>query len=106
MTPEYLGTTIFHSLADNFRRTYHLWGYVELGGELTAFHYNVSMDFFSASGVLKRLDCAESNLLITLWQAAEKYATQANFSDDDFDVIEDFTSSKLMLFPSTTTRRQ
>ncbi len=97
MIAEYLGTTQIPSQANNFLRTYHLWGYVELGGELTAFHYNTSSDFMSASGDLRRADCKEEPLK-TLWDAAEYYAQNAEF--DDYEVIEAFEPGDEVQFPS------
>lgn len=96
MTCEYLGTTLVPSQADNFTRTYHLWGYVEFSGELTALHYNTSSDLSSASGVIKRSDCTTDHLKI-LWRAGEKFALEADF--DDFSVIEKYSPEVIIAFP-------
>lgn len=104
-TSEYLGNCVVPSTSENFNRTYHLWGYVELGGELTAIHYNISADIFSASGVLKRTDC-QSPLLKILWRSAEGYAARTYFESDDFVVIEDFESAAVRPLPTAHQRGQ
>jgi len=95
-TCEYLGTTQIISAVDNYRRTYHLWGYVELGGELTAFHYNISASLVSASGVMHRSDCITEHLM-TLWDACANIAAAADF--DDEEVIEQELSGDSQPFP-------
>jgi len=87
----YLGESKFFNTGDKIWKTWHLWGYHDASGELSAIRYGISINLLCAHPDVPHKKCT-TELQKHLWTKAQERLHQGLIFDDeesdDFDVIE------------------
>lgn len=90
---DYLGVTKFFRTSDHVWRTWHVWGYYDEKGVLSAIRYGISQDLLCAHHNVTKSACT-SDLQKHLWKHAQEKLDEGLIQDDesgdDFEVTEPF----------------
>ena len=82
---EYLGKTMFFSPETQTWKTWHIWGYYEPTGELTAIRYGISTDLLCAHPDFHHRERTTA-LHFHLWVAAQELLHKYLMFDEEEDI--------------------